>query len=71
MTSPAHEALAEIDAALFARQPLTALLLIKRSGDLDLARANQLLFARYETLRRESPGRFTCPDADYWQDWLS
>jgi hypothetical protein len=63
-------ALQDIDAALFARHPLQALLLIKQSGDLTLERANQLLFARYQTLRRESPERFGCDDAAYWRNWL-
>ena len=62
----------EIDAMLFAGRRISALRAIHVLTEprVTLIAARDLMYDRYDKLRREQPERFACDDKTYWADWI-
>ena len=64
--SPERQSAEHLDSLIFSKRKLKAIQLLRRRG-LTLAAATEALAARYKQLRSDSPDRFVCGDAEYWQ----
>ena len=69
--SPQHSETEALDGLIFSNRKLEALQLLRDQRGISLAEATAALSSRYRQLRVESPNRFTCDDAEYWQGFHS
>ena len=62
---------AEIDALLFANDPLRAARRSREVTGLGLHASGDIMHERYRKLREESPDKFSITNEEYWSGWYS
>ena len=60
-----------IDEALFRGRRLPVVLQLRELTGLGLHEVLELMYARYDKLRREQPKKFCCAHEDYWKDFYT
>ena len=61
----------EIDGHIFGGRILLALQAIRKLAGIGLKEAMDIHFQRYQRLRKERPGQFSCSHEEYWRDVYS
>jgi hypothetical protein len=60
-----------VDELLFDNHPLRAARTIRESTGLGVRQAGDLMYERYDHLRKVAPGRFSVSHEEYWSGWYS
>ena len=60
-----------LDRLVLSRYPIQFLVQVQEATGITLREALELLYARYEALRRSRPDDFCCGHDDYWKGFCS